>query len=233
MTHVARDMGRPRCDQSAWFATNSAGRSQRCCGVVSWTPPRREFGAAARRPRAIISGANHAGTGELSGPAWLPQAPSARQRSPRVAPRSCRHAIGAVSLNRAGGGTRLIWPSLANGRCSGPYGRRLSFRTSGSRRCLRRPRRRGAPLRFARRLRCVRRSGVTTKRVGDERRVIMVRGVVQVPHRRPDVGVPHPLLDSSDISAGDHARAERVAQIVEAQRSCIHLLDAEDLDVSA
>jgi hypothetical protein len=41
---------------------------------------------------------------------------------------------------------------------------------------------------------------------------------VEVLHRRRDVGVAHPLLDPADVGYGDHPRAERVAQVVEAQR---------------
>jgi hypothetical protein len=37
---------------------------------------------------------------------------------------------------------------------------------------------------------------------------------VEVAHRRLDVGVSHPFLHAADVGLGDHARAERVAQIV-------------------
>jgi hypothetical protein len=40
---------------------------------------------------------------------------------------------------------------------------------------------------------------------------------VQVAHRRLDVCVTHPLLDATDVGLGDHAGAERVAQIVKTQ----------------
>ena len=33
-----------------------------------------------------------------------------------------------------------------------------------------------------------------------------------------DLGVAHPLLDLADVGLGDHAGAERVAEVVEAQR---------------
>ena len=49
--------------------------------------------------------------------------------------------------------------------------------------------------------------------------VVRARHVVQVAHRRLDVRVAHPLLDAQDVGLGDHPRAERVAQVVEAQPS--------------
>ena len=41
---------------------------------------------------------------------------------------------------------------------------------------------------------------------------------VQVLHRRLDVCVPHPLLDTADIGDRDDPGAERVPEVVEAQR---------------
>jgi hypothetical protein len=41
------------------------------------------------------------------------------------------------------------------------------------------------------------------ERLGDERRVVRPGGVVEVTHRRLDVGVAHPLLDASDVGLGD------------------------------
>jgi hypothetical protein len=42
---------------------------------------------------------------------------------------------------------------------------------------------------------------------------------MQVAHRRLDVRVAHPLLHPPDVGLGDHPRAERVPQVVEAQRT--------------
>jgi hypothetical protein len=64
------------------------------------------------------------------------------------------------------------------------------------------------------------------------RRASFARGVMQVAHRRLDVGVAHPLLDAADIHLGDHPRAERVAQIVKAERPKRGALKS-DLEVSA
>ena len=49
--------------------------------------------------------------------------------------------------------------------------------------------------------------------------VLGAGGEVQVAHRGLDVGVAHPLLDAADVGLGDHPGAERVAQVVEAQRA--------------
>jgi len=49
--------------------------------------------------------------------------------------------------------------------------------------------------------------------------IVGPRHVVQVTHRRLDVGVPHPLRKAVDVGRGDHARAKGVAQVVEAQRT--------------
>ncbi len=38
--------------------------------------------------------------------------------------------------------------------------------------------------------------------------------VVQVAHRRLDIRVPHPLLDTPNVGRGDYPRPECVAQIV-------------------
>src|SRR4051794_13876910 len=55
--------------------------------------------------------------------------------------------------------------------------------------------------------------------LGDQARFVRALDVVEVLHRRRDVGVAHPLLHSSDVGLGDHPRAERVAEVVEAQRT--------------
>ena len=57
------------------------------------------------------------------------------------------------------------------------------------------------------------------KRARHELRLIAAGRVVQVLHRRLDVGVAHPLLHAADVGLGDHPRAEGVAQVVEAQRA--------------
>src|SRR5439155_16665271 len=56
---------------------------------------------------------------------------------------------------------------------------------------------------------------VDRERLGNERRVRGTRDVVQVLHRRVDVGVAHPLLDPADVSLANHSRAEGVAQVME------------------
>jgi hypothetical protein len=48
---------------------------------------------------------------------------------------------------------------------------------------------------------------------------------VQVLHRRLDVGVAHPLLDSADVGLGDHAGAEGVAEVVEAKLAEVGALE--------
>ncbi len=53
--------------------------------------------------------------------------------------------------------------------------------------------------------------------LGDQTRVLRVRGVVQVTHRRLDIRVAHPLLDPADVGLGDHPRPERVPEVVEPQ----------------
>ena len=53
----------------------------------------------------------------------------------------------------------------------------------------------------------------------DQGSVVMARGVVQVSHGRLDVGMAHPLLHAADVRPSDHPRAERVAQVVKAQRA--------------
>jgi hypothetical protein len=55
------------------------------------------------------------------------------------------------------------------------------------------------------------------KAARDERSIAVARDVVQVLHRGLHVGVAHPLLHAADVRLGDHARAERVPQVVEAQ----------------
>ncbi len=50
--------------------------------------------------------------------------------------------------------------------------------------------------------------------------------VVEVLHRRLDVGVAHPLLDVADIGLGDHPGAEGVAQVMAAELSQLGLLSA-------
>jgi hypothetical protein len=42
---------------------------------------------------------------------------------------------------------------------------------------------------------------------------------VEVLHRRLDVRVTHPLLDAPDVRHADDPRSERVAEVVEAERS--------------
>ena len=55
------------------------------------------------------------------------------------------------------------------------------------------------------------------KRLRDELGILCSRSEVQITHRCLDVGVPHPFLDSPDVRDSDHPRAERVAQVMEAQ----------------
>src|SRR3954468_16969491 len=57
------------------------------------------------------------------------------------------------------------------------------------------------------------------ERRGNERGVLLARDVMEVFHRRLDVGVAHPLLHAADVGLTDHARAEGVAQVVEAERA--------------
>ena len=42
---------------------------------------------------------------------------------------------------------------------------------------------------------------------------------MEVLHRRLDVGVAHPFLDSTDVGDADHSRAKCVAEVVEAERA--------------
>lgn len=49
-----------------------------------------------------------------------------------------------------------------------------------------------------------------SERLGDQPGVLLMRRVVQILHRRLDVGMPHPLLHPPNIRLGDHPRAERV-----------------------
>jgi len=51
----------------------------------------------------------------------------------------------------------------------------------------------------------------------DQRGVLRAWDVVQVLHRRLDVRVAHPVLYSTDVGDADDARAEGVAEVVEAQ----------------
>src|SRR5688500_3346378 len=53
----------------------------------------------------------------------------------------------------------------------------------------------------------------------NERGVLRARDVVEVLHRRLDVRVAHPLLDAADVGDADDPRAERVAEVVEAERA--------------
>src|SRR5688500_5749693 len=55
------------------------------------------------------------------------------------------------------------------------------------------------------------------ERVGDQRDLVWALDVVKVTLGRRDLGVAHPRLDLEDVGLGDHARAERVAQVVEAE----------------
>jgi hypothetical protein len=57
--------------------------------------------------------------------------------------------------------------------------------------------------------------------LGDQACFVGALDVVEVLHRRRDVGVPRPLLDPADVRLRDHPRAERVAQVVKAQRTQI------------
>jgi hypothetical protein len=50
--------------------------------------------------------------------------------------------------------------------------------------------------------------------LGDQACFVGALDVVEVLHRRRDVGVPRPLLDPADVRLRDHPRAERVAQVV-------------------
>jgi hypothetical protein len=52
--------------------------------------------------------------------------------------------------------------------------------------------------------------------------------VMQAPHRRSVVGVPHPGLDLHDVGPVDRVRAECVAQVVEAQRAQLGRLAGRD-----
>lgn len=56
------------------------------------------------------------------------------------------------------------------------------------------------------------------ERLAYERGVLRAWDVVEVLHGRLDVGVAHPLLDTADVGGADHAGAECVAEIVEAER---------------
>ena len=56
--------------------------------------------------------------------------------------------------------------------------------------------------------------GFEREGLGDQASLVGALDVVEVLHRRRDVGVTHPLLDATDVRLGDHPRAERVAQIV-------------------
>ena len=60
---------------------------------------------------------------------------------------------------------------------------------------------------------------------GDQRGVLLPRGVMEVLHCRLDVGVAHPLLDPADVCLGDHAGAEGVAEIVEAELAEVSALE--------
>ena len=60
---------------------------------------------------------------------------------------------------------------------------------------------------------------VGRERGRDERSILLTRHIVQVLHRGLDIRMPHPLLYTPDIGLADHPSAERVPQIVEAQRS--------------
>jgi hypothetical protein len=57
------------------------------------------------------------------------------------------------------------------------------------------------------------------ERLSDESGVLRARDVVEVLHRRLDVRVPHPLLNAADVSDADDARAEGVAEVMEAERA--------------
>jgi hypothetical protein len=65
--------------------------------------------------------------------------------------------------------------------------------------------------------RCALGGRVPSKRVGDQGGVVVPGRVVQVPHGRLDVGVAHPFLHATNVGTRDHPRAERMAQVVEAQ----------------
>ena len=56
-----------------------------------------------------------------------------------------------------------------------------------------------------------------SERVGQALRGLSAVAIVQVAHRRLDVGVADPRLDLDDVGAGDRERAKGVAQVVEAQ----------------
>lgn len=58
---------------------------------------------------------------------------------------------------------------------------------------------------------------VDLKGLGHEPGIVLARNVMQVSHRGPHVRVPHPLLYATNIHLGDHARAESVSKVVEAQ----------------
>ena len=63
-----------------------------------------------------------------------------------------------------------------------------------------------------------RRAGVNAERLRNQPCVLGPRRVMEIAHRRLDVGVAHPLLHPADVRLSDHPRAERVPEIVEAQR---------------
>jgi hypothetical protein len=59
---------------------------------------------------------------------------------------------------------------------------------------------------------------IDSERLRHEPCVLLARRVMQVAHRGLDVRVPHPLLHAANVALGDHAGAERVAQVIQAQR---------------
>src|SRR5919108_3530500 len=64
-----------------------------------------------------------------------------------------------------------------------------------------------------------RRAGRWLEGLADECGVLRARDIVEVLHRRLDVRVAHPFLDAADVGDADDPRSERVAKVVEAERS--------------
>jgi hypothetical protein len=52
----------------------------------------------------------------------------------------------------------------------------------------------------------------------DDSGFVVPRRVMQVAHGGLDVGMSHPFLNATDVGLGDHPRAERMPQVVEAER---------------
>src|SRR4051794_24158517 len=55
------------------------------------------------------------------------------------------------------------------------------------------------------------------ERLGDQSGIALAGRVVEVLHRRLNIRMAHPLLNSANVGLADHAGAEGVAQVVEAE----------------